>query len=218
MDWDNDPPFGIASAQVLFEQFLALCDENTSLVELKITLSKQRVTDAFNAWKEDTRRNKKNFQSTDTSVPDHVKCAAILTYWIRRERTVTSVDHFAIGGMYSPLEQLQIEVVHEGSDESLWTALTESEIAELKIGDFTAEQFISHRRRLQAYGNEYLAFDFGFRLAREYEIAKRKELGLNADILSPDVEFIDDLCYFLKFKSVSPHAIFCIYQALLMRR
>lgn len=214
--WIKNAPFGMSDADALFDKFQKLCNESANRVHLKAEISKQRISDAFNAWQEDTFRNReRNFQSVG-SLPDHIKCAAILTYWLRRERPISNLEHYDVGGMYSEIEQLQIEVRYDGDPDSFGTALSEEELKKLKINSIPGDEYLKHRKRLYSYANEYLAFDFGFRLAKAYEIERQKERG-NATfkVVDPGAEFIDDFCYFLKFKSVSPHAVFFIYRALL---
>lgn len=217
MHWTTSPPFGIKNETDLFDRFHTYCQESAGRAYLLPSLSRQRITDAFNAWKEDTDRNDRNFRETGT-LPDHVKCAAMLTYWLRRERPVVTIAHHNSGGMYSALEQYNIEMDFSGTIEDDYAKLSSEELKKFKFGEFNGEQFLAHRARLQTYANEYWSFDFGFRLAREYELLKRQQTtgGKQATSISvPDADFIDDFCYFLKFKSVSPHAVYFVYRSLM---
>lgn len=69
------------------------------------------------------------------------------------------------------------------------------------------------RELLFAYGNEYLAFDFGYQICRYHERAKPGG-SQRAENLTPSVEFYTTTCHFLKWKTVSPHAVFLIYKSL----
>lgn len=71
------------------------------------------------------------------------------------------------------------------------------------------------RDLLTKYGSEYLAFDFGFQLCQYYVSA---ELDGGIDDAAPAVtrEYLQDICYFLKFKHVSPHSLYLIYRSLFL--
>ena len=71
------------------------------------------------------------------------------------------------------------------------------------------------RDLLFGYVNEYIAFDIGFQFCRYYETAKKggSERATNL-ILSED--YLRTTCHFLKYKNVSPHALFLIYKSLFM--
>lgn len=69
------------------------------------------------------------------------------------------------------------------------------------------------RDLLFGYCNEYLAFDFGFQFCRFYEMNKNGR-SPRAEGLALDEDYIRTVCHFLKYKSVSPHAIFLIYKSL----
>jgi len=74
---------------------------------------------------------------------------------------------------------------------------------------------IEHKFRelLFAYGNEYLAFDFGYQICRYHELAQPGG-SQRAQTLTPTVEYYTTMCHFLKWKTVSPHAVFLIYKSL----
>lgn len=69
------------------------------------------------------------------------------------------------------------------------------------------------RDLLFAYLNEYLAFDLGFQFCKIHDLgrpgSRAKELVLNED-------YIRTMCHFLKYKNVSPHALFLIYKSLFL--
>lgn len=69
------------------------------------------------------------------------------------------------------------------------------------------------RDLLFAYHNEYLAFDFGYQICRYHEIAKSGGSS-RASSLVPTVDYYTTMCHFLKWKTVSPHAVFLIYKSL----
>lgn len=69
------------------------------------------------------------------------------------------------------------------------------------------------RKLLFAYGNEYLAFDFGFQIVSFYEHSRSDRTKEGSSVrLSRD--YYDTVCHFLKFKNVSPHALHLIYKSL----
>jgi hypothetical protein len=68
------------------------------------------------------------------------------------------------------------------------------------------------RDLLFGYANEYLAFDFGYQICKFYELGKAGG-SARASTVVPDVDYYKTMCHFLKYKSVSPHAIFLIYKS-----
>lgn len=74
------------------------------------------------------------------------------------------------------------------------------------------------RDLLLKYGNEYLAFDLGFRLSKYFECGR---LGINPKenqgVFPITEDYIVTISHFLKAKNVSPHALFLIYKALFLR-
>jgi len=76
-----------------------------------------------------------------------------------------------------------------------------------------AEIELQFRKLLFAYGNEYLAFDFGYQICKFHECAKPGG-STRASQLVPSVEFYRTTCHFLKWKTVSPHAVFLIFKSL----
>jgi hypothetical protein len=67
------------------------------------------------------------------------------------------------------------------------------------------------RDLLFPYANEYLAFDFGLQFCKFYEMnegsQRARDLLLNED-------YLRTVCKFMKYKNVSPHALFLIYKSL----
>lgn len=82
------------------------------------------------------------------------------------------------------------------------------------VRDDLSEQQIAFRDLLYAYGNEYLAFDLGFQFCRFYETDGSGKC--RADTLSLSEEYYRTMCHFLKYKTVSPHAMFLIYKSLFL--
>lgn len=205
--------FGIQNDKELFDLLEQQFREIATGVGLSHTLARQRVSDIYHAWRQDMKRaNDFNFGDEEDVESDHVKCAAHLTYWIRRYSPVVDLQtslQAAINPPYSDgqvLSMYSLEGMQFAEDEAIGTKSEEQPADALVIG---------HRKRIFAYANEYLAFDLGFRLARSYEA---KKLGVRDNEFGPDVEFIDTICYIFKFKNISPHAIFLIYKSLLFDR
>lgn len=71
------------------------------------------------------------------------------------------------------------------------------------------------RDLLFGYCNEYLAFDLGFQFCRFYELAK-KGGSVRAGQLVLSEDYIKTACHFLKYKQVSPHALFLVYKSLFL--
>lgn len=69
------------------------------------------------------------------------------------------------------------------------------------------------RDLLFGYCNEYLAFDFGYQFCLFYEGVKGGPSG-RANNLTLSDDYYRTMCHFLKFKTVSPHAMFLIYKSL----
>ena len=82
--------------------------------------------------------------------------------------------------------------------------LIELESKEFDWDDPCAQIFVK-------YSDTYLAFDLGFRLCDYYETHKKNN-PTQPKILS--LEYLQSVCYMLKFKNVSPHALILIYRSL----
>jgi hypothetical protein len=74
---------------------------------------------------------------------------------------------------------------------------------------------IAFRDLLFGYANEYLAIDLGFQFCRYYEISKAGG-STRANSLILDEDYIRTNCHFLKYKNVSPHALYLIYKSLFL--
>lgn len=84
----------------------------------------------------------------------------------------------------------------------------------LLAGEPTSKQ-AGWRNLLQSYANEYIAFMIGYNIARYYE----QSLGTRYDRpraydLRLDNDYIEMVCHFLKYKTVSPHALTMVYKSL----
>jgi hypothetical protein len=74
---------------------------------------------------------------------------------------------------------------------------------------------MAFRDLLFGYCNEYLAFELGLQFCRFYEIGKPGgSARANSLVLSED--YIRTMCHFLKYKQVSPHALFLVYKSLFL--
>jgi len=233
--------FGIDSADILDAKLREHVNSITIPVGIEATISKQRVLEAYGAWRNDLKRSSEHsFQKQDT-IPDHFKCAAHLTYWMRRCSPIISLrTSLQFSGevrqeemrgnrsleptsMYSMLGMIEMESEFVMDANSLGELQSLKDDVLLKslplqlseLVPITKKEILDHRRRLFAYSNEYIAFDYGFRLCKTYELLRtnRHDTGF-----SPNVDYVDTICYFLKFKNVSPHAIFLIFKSLLLDR
>ncbi|MBC7953430.1 MAG: hypothetical protein H7Z12_16620 [Rhodospirillaceae bacterium] len=69
---------------------------------------------------------------------------------------------------------------------------------------------------LLKYGNEYLAFDLGYRICRYFEVSREDNpLSEDGRLLTPD--YLRTISHFLKTKNVSPHAMYLILKSLFLR-
>jgi hypothetical protein len=79
--------------------------------------------------------------------------------------------------------------------------------SELYDGEKHARKFILK------YGNEFLAFDFGFQICLYFELYRTDGKKRNKPpVLSS--EFLNDMCYMMKFKHVSPHSLYLVYRSI----
>lgn len=75
---------------------------------------------------------------------------------------------------------------------------------------------IQLKELLFKYGNEYLAFDLGYRICRFFEIGRVDyPLAPDARVLTQD--YLRTVSHFLKVKNVSPHAMYLILKSLFLR-
>lgn len=215
-EWEKNPPFGFKTSEDLFRAFQEHCEKHLREIHLDAKLSQQRILDVFQAWQEDLERGRaRNFRD-DGVAPGHIKAAAFLTYWLRREAPIVDVCSFE--GQYTEFGQLCVEC-DIGDDEGSLQKVTDEELRDTKLpSGMSLAELLENRKRVFAYGNELFAFTFGFYLAKRYEQQRLKEAGISAEIAMPPLDFVEDICYLFKFKSVSPHAVDLIYRSLLMVR
>lgn len=67
------------------------------------------------------------------------------------------------------------------------------------------------RDLMAGHANEYMAFDIGFQYCKFYELSVGSKIAEGIE-LSED--YIRTTCHFMKYKQVSPHALFMIYKSL----
>lgn len=226
MDWNTKPPFGFSTHEELLRTFSQIATESFAKFELRPKISTTRITECFIAWRYDLEKSVDRFKPEKKSTPDHVKCAGYLMYWIRRnlpifevedtfEQYATDFEKKSLASQFAfssdnnaALLENAVEI-KEISD--LDSASTETKAAAKAFADqhdgIDILTFRNHRNRLKSYPNEYIAFDFCYRLARSYEQQKLTEQQQTKEFRAPSETFIDDFCYFLKYKSVSPHSL-----------
>lgn len=73
-----------------------------------------------------------------------------------------------------------------------------------------SEYAIKFRKLLAGYGNEFLAFDFGFQIVRFYQ----KGLGSPRGDFTPTQDYVETVCHSLKYKAASPHSMHMLYKSL----
>lgn len=73
---------------------------------------------------------------------------------------------------------------------------------------------VLRREFMTRYGTEFLAFDFGFKICAYYELERLDNPREDVPFLSQ--EYLTDVCHMMKFKHVSPHALFLIYKSLFL--
>jgi hypothetical protein len=71
------------------------------------------------------------------------------------------------------------------------------------------------RAKMFGFWNEYVAFEMGFQFCKFYEVGQAGATR-NASF-APNMDYYDTMCQFLKYKNVSPHALFLIYKSLFVR-
>jgi len=72
---------------------------------------------------------------------------------------------------------------------------------------------VALRNLLFGYHNEFIAFEFGYQFCLFYEINKPGG-SERAERLSLSGDYYRTVCQFLKYKNVSPHALFLIFKNL----
>jgi len=223
MDWDLKPPFGFKEHGDLIEAFKKNVIPAFNGFGFNPQISDHRIAECFFSWRYDLEKSVDRFRpDVKKSTPDHVKCAGYLMYWIRRNLPIYGIEddeekwateaerETSIGKiMFSRLDSTSIP--------GDWVEITKKQEEDLPFEvrkEFMDEhnglaiwQYVEHRNRIKNYANEYAAWDFCYRLAASYEKQKRIEKKDDRIIREPSFSFIDDFCYYLKYKSVSPHSL-----------
>lgn len=214
-EWEKNPPFNFRTADDLNSAFGDHCERHLREIYLAGTISKQRILDVFQAWKEDLERSKERSFREEGISPGHIKAAAFLTYWLRREAPIVNLS--SSEGQYSELTRLCIEF--DVDDDQMTKPLSRERLKEIKLSSgMSMLDLLDNRKRAYAYSNELFAFTFGLNLAKAYEEQSLREKNTPFQIATPSKSYVEDICYLFKFKSVSPHAIDLVYRALLMVR
>lgn len=144
----------------------------------------QRLVEAQGAWQNDLSRVGAHEPNLEDGL-DHFKQCGHLAFWIRRMSPLIEAADLTQNAADPPGYD-----VSEGEQE--------------------------FRNLLFAYANEYLAFDLGFQICKYYESNKAgaPEASARAKALVLDHDYYKTMCHFLKYKTVSPHAMFLIYKSL----
>lgn len=67
------------------------------------------------------------------------------------------------------------------------------------------------RTLFEKCGNAFLAFALGYHICHYYEAQKG-----NAPRRKPDLDYLEDMCYVMKRKNLSPHAMGMVYRSLFL--
>jgi hypothetical protein len=95
-----------------------------------------------------------------------------------------------------------------------------SPIVEFQNVDFgESERPMNEREKaflelIKAYANEYVAFEYCFQICRYYEMKNKEHPSERAERLVLSPAYYQTVCHFLKYKSVSPHAMHLIYKSI----
>lgn len=81
------------------------------------------------------------------------------------------------------------------------------------LGDLYSDE-VQRRDLLRRYGEEFLAFDFGYKICLYYEMERLENPRSEPPALT--LTHLIDICHMLKFKNVSPHALYLIYKSIFM--
>jgi hypothetical protein len=157
--------------------------ENAESMGFSIHFNKGRALDAFHLWNDDMDRLEKH--EPDIELASHLKCAAYLTFWLRRS---------------SPVDLLV------AVDPPPYVMTPDTTEFMLK------------------YGREYLAFDFGYRIAHAYETyINGRNLPEGSfplysfdEAIEPN-NFVNTACHVMKTKEISPFSIYLIFKAIFLR-
>jgi hypothetical protein len=154
-------------------------------------ISEYWTAQAHYRWSKDTARVRS--KEYDGRPLDHFKLSGFLCYWLRRCPPLTSLHH------NPDLKFASVKLRGEPS----------------KI--------------LVQYGNVFAAFDIGLRICRYWEAA-RTDIKYDADAkrdaavrqriarlsISRNSKYVEDICYTLAEKNISPHSLNMLYKSLFL--
>ena len=126
-------------------------------------------------------------------------------------------------GAYEPKLQDGLDHFKQCGHLAFWlrrlSPIVEAHDTTLNLGDAEGPPLsgyeIAFRKLLLGYVNEYLAFDYAFQICKYYELGKQGGSS-RAAALSPDREYYQTMCQFLKYKNVSPHGLHLIFKSLFL--
>jgi hypothetical protein len=182
-DADTDEVMRKQQRDFFIEQVWNDFSENAESMGFYLHTNKGKALEAFHLWNDDIDRFEKH--EPDIDMAAHLKCAAYLTFWLRRS---SPVDGFVC-----------IDPRPHG------------------ITDETIEFMLK-------YGREYLAFDFGYRIAHAYETyINGRNLGddtfslCSFDNKIEQTNFVHTTCHVMKTKEISPLGIYLMFKAIFLR-
>lgn len=112
------------------------------------------------------------------------------------------LDHFKCSGHLSFWLRKMLPIVEAHSIEKMFTDPQDQIVT-------TDEQ--AFRDLLLGYSNEYVAFEIGFQICKFFESDAGSE---RARTLIPSTDYYQIMCHFLKYKTVSPHALMLTFKSL----
>lgn len=105
-------------------------------------------------------------------------------------------DHFKIGGFAAYWLRRNSPVIALGKDN---TVIKHDKVV------------MGQQKLLAKYGRAFLPFHLGYRICHNFESNRADGGGLS---LRLDADYIESMCYVMKYKNVSPHAMGMIYRSL----
>lgn len=145
-----------------------------------------KLVDVYECWQEDIKRLSISSMHDDSGAPDHFKHAGILAYWLRRHSPICTLRDMEPKEQYKQM----IEMLKK-EDETGFQQLTNEGFGRYLLCEYT---------------DAYLSFDFGLRICERFNSS-----GETKDLTE---KYLRMVCYFLKYKNVSPHGLIMIYQTL----
>ena len=210
----QDPPFGITHSKVLHDQITQTYSAFFLKYGFSLKINDGILEDVIAEWYMDLDRLGKHSIGTQATTPDHIKSAAFLAHWLRRFRPLeleTSREY--VGEIIVKFEKAKNNnTIQEFMDNCLKKSFKDL----LPVG----------RKFLITHVNEYVAIDFCYELAydielklREEELEERqKKRERNIFLREMEWDLSREVCYALRTKSISPHAIYLLYLSLLRDR